>query len=150
MLPGMPQSTGSVEEKRLRKLYRDMRSQDQATLLRFAEFLAGSPTLDAEPMTEFPTPESIPRPEQESVVKAIKRLTATYPMVPRERLLNETSSLMTAHVIHGKSATMVIDELEVMFAQHYTTLKIEFEDKATPASLQAEHTGTDVSNLITD
>lgn len=150
MLPGMPQSTGSAEEKRLRKLYRNMSSQDQATLLRFAEFLAGSPTLDVEPMTEFPNPESIPRPEQESVVKAIKRLTATYPMVPRERLLNETSSLMTAHVIHGKSAPAVIDELEVMFAQHYTTLKTEFEDKEPPALLQTEHTSTDMSNLITD
>jgi hypothetical protein len=126
----MPQSTGSAEEKRLRKLYRNMSSQDQATLLRFAEFLAGSPTLDAEPMTEFPTPENIPRPEQENVVKAIKRLTATYPMIPRERLLNETSSLMTAHVIHGKAATVVIDELEVMFTQHYTALKTEFEQKA--------------------
>ncbi len=135
MLPGMPQSTGSAEEKRLRKLYRNMSSNDQATLMRFAEFLAGSPTPDLELMTEFPSPESIQRPEQESVVKAIKRLTATYPMIPRERLLNETSSLMTAHVIHGKSATVVIDELEVMFAQHYTTLKTQFEEKETPPSL---------------
>jgi hypothetical protein len=127
MLPGMPQPSGSAEEKRLRKLYRDMSSQDQATLMRFAEFLVASPTAEVEPMTEFPAPEAIPRPEQESVVKAIKRLTATYPMVPRERLLNETSSLMTAHVIHGKTATVVIDELEIMFEQHYTTLKSEFE-----------------------
>ena len=54
MLPGMPQSTGSADEKRLRKLYRDMCSQDQATLMRFAEFLTGSPTLELEPMTENP------------------------------------------------------------------------------------------------
>ncbi len=150
MLPGMPPSVGSAEEKRLRKLYRNMSSNDQATLMRFAEFLAGSPTPDLEPMTEFPSPESIQRPEQESVVKAIKRLTATYPMIPRERLLNETSSLMAAHVIHGKSATVVIDELEVMFAQHYTTLKTEFEGKETAASLQAEHARADVGNLISD
>ncbi|OQX08014.1 MAG: hypothetical protein BWK73_26565 [Thiothrix lacustris] len=150
MLPGMPPPTGSADEKRLRKLYRDMRSNDQATLLRFAEFLAGSPTPELEPMTEFPTPDVIPRPEQENVVKAIKRLTATYPMIPRERLLNETSSLMTAHVIHGKSATVVIDELEVMFAQHYATLKTEFEAKETSVLRQPEHMGADVSNLITD
>ena len=146
MLPGMPPSNGSAEEKRLRKLYRDMSSHDQATLMRFAEFLAGSPTILAEPMTEFPTPESIPRPEQESVVKAIKRLTATYPMVPRERLLNETASLMTAHVIHGKSAAVVVDELEIMFEQHYTSLKTEFEQTL----LQAEDSSPDVPNLITD
>lgn len=129
MLPGMPQSSGSAEEKRLRKLYRDMTPQDQASLLRFAEFLAASPTPDAEPMTEFPVPENIERPEQESVVKAIKRLTATYPMIARDRLLNETSSLMTAHVIHGKSAPHVIDELEILFERHYLDLKADFESK---------------------
>ncbi len=79
MLPGISQQSGSSEEKRLRKLFRELNAQDQASLLRFAEFLAASPSDVAEPMTEFPIPESIARPEQESVVKAIKRLTATYP-----------------------------------------------------------------------
>lgn len=129
MLPGMPQQSGSSEEKRLRKLYRELNPQDQAALLRFAEFLAASPSVDVEPMTEFPEPEAIPRPAQESVVKAIKRLTATYPMVERDRLLNETSNLMAAHVLHGRTAVEVIDELEVLFEQHYITLRTEFEQK---------------------
>jgi hypothetical protein len=34
---------------------------------------------------------------------------------------------MTAHVIHGKPATEIIDALEAMFSQHYTLLKEEFE-----------------------
>lgn len=126
MLPGMPQSTGSADEKRLRKLYRSMSTNDQAVLMRFAEFLADSRACTSETRSVFPEPEAIPRPAEENVVKAIKRLTATYPMIPRERLLNETSSLMTAHVIHGKSAKTVIDELEAVFAQHYATLKVEF------------------------
>lgn len=129
MLPGMPQQSGSAEEKRLRKLYRNLNPQDQVALLRFAEFLAVSSTPVAEPMVEFPQPENISRPTQESVVKAIKRLVATYPMVDRERLLNETSSLMTAHVIHGKAAVDVIDELEALFGQHYAILKAEFEQR---------------------
>jgi len=127
MLPGIPQQSGTADEKRLRKLFRSMNPQDQASLLRFAEFLAASPSEVTETMTEFPQPEAIPRPEQESVVKAIKRLTATYPMVDRDRLLNETSSLMTAHVIHGKAAAHIIDELELMFERHYSILKAEFE-----------------------
>ncbi|EIJ33230.1 hypothetical protein [Thiothrix nivea] len=131
MLPGMPQQSGSAEEKRLRKLYREMNPQDQAALVRFAEFLATSGSPAAEPMTEFPEPENFPRPEQESVVKAIKRLVATYPMIERDRLLNETSNLMTAHVIHGKLARDVIDELEATFEQHYHALKAEFEQKLT-------------------
>ncbi|MBU0656765.1 MAG: hypothetical protein KJ914_16710 [Gammaproteobacteria bacterium] len=127
MLPGMPQQSGSSEEKRLRKLFRELNPQDKASLLRFAEFLAASPSEDIEPMTEFPVPEAMPRPEQESVVKAIKRLTATYHMISRDRLLNETSNLMAAHVLHGKAAAAVIDELEILFEQHYITLKTEFE-----------------------
>ena len=136
MLPGMPQqSGGSAEEKRLRKWYRAMNSQDQATLMRFAEFLANDPSSNDPPMTVFPEPEAIERPEQESVVKAIKRLTNTYPMIERDRLLNETSSLMTAHVIHGKTAPAVIDELEAMFAKHSASLKAEFVETQNLASL---------------
>ena len=63
------------------------------------------------------------------MVKAIKRLTATYHMIDRDRLLNETSSLMTAHVIHGRKAAEVIDELEVLFQRHYQELKADFEQK---------------------
>ncbi|HRJ52945.1 MAG TPA: hypothetical protein PLE99_09260 [Candidatus Thiothrix moscowensis] len=129
MLPGLPPQSGSAEEKRLRKLYRELNPQDQASLLRFAEFLAASSSNPVEPMTVFPEPEAIERPQQESVVKAIKRLTATYPMIERDRLLNETSSLMTAHVIHGKTASAVIDELEAMFERHYLELKANFEER---------------------
>jgi hypothetical protein len=130
MLPGIPQQSGSADEKRLRKLFREMNTQDQAGLLRFAEFLAASPSEVTESMTEFPQPEAIPRPEQESVVKGIKRLVATYPMVNRDHLLNDTSRLMTAHVIHGRAAADIIDELETLFEQHYTTLKTTFENGA--------------------
>ena len=64
----------------------------------------------------------IARPEQESVIKAIKRLNATYPMLERNKLLHETSNQMTRHVIHGVPALQVIDELEVMFLRHYELL----------------------------
>lgn len=127
MLPAIPQQPGgSADEKHLRKLFRAMNPQDQATLLRFAGFLAASPSEDTAPLGEFPQPEVIERPQKESVIKAIKRLTATYPMIDRDRLLNETSSLMTAHVIHGRSAPDVIDELEVLFERHYIELKTAF------------------------
>lgn len=129
MLPSISQQSGSADEKRLRKLFRGLTAQDQATLLRFAEFLAVSSTseTDVTATAVFPEPERIPRPEQESVVKGIKRLAATYPMIDRDRLLNETSSLMTAHVIHGRAAAEVIDELELLFERHYQELKAAFE-----------------------
>lgn len=133
MLPGLPLDSLSGDEKRLRSLYRQLLPEDRAALLRFAEFLATSPLSSTTDETSgqkvFPQPESIARPEQESVVKAIKRLVATYPMIRRDRLLNETSSLMTAHVIHGKAAPAVIDELEALFERHYQELKTAFESQ---------------------
>ena len=61
------------------------------TLLEFAEFLAArhgqALTSDTPEQVAAATllPLDIPRPEKESVVKAIKRLAATYPMLDRSR-----------------------------------------------------------------
>ena len=43
-------------------------------------------------------------------------------MLDRSKMLNETSSLMTQHVLNGRAATEVIDELEIMFKRHYEKL----------------------------
>ena len=67
-------------------------------------------------------PQVIPRPENESVVAAIKRLTATYPMLDKPQLLNETSALMTKHVMQGVGVVEVIDELEDLFLRFYNEL----------------------------
>ena len=56
------------------------------------------------------------------MVKAIKRLGATYPMLDRSKMLNETSVLMTQHIISGRDVIEVIDELEIMFRRHYEKL----------------------------
>ena len=91
--------------------------EDQASLLKFARFLEQeSPTPAPEPV---PEPEPIPRPENESVIKAMRRLSATYHMLDRSKLLNETSALMGQHVMQGRPAVEVIDELEVVFRTHY-------------------------------
>jgi len=41
-------------------------------------------------------------------------------MLDRAELLNETSSLMASHVLGGKDAHDVIDEIEALFARHYS------------------------------
>lgn len=110
----MPSNT----EKRLREILSDLPDAQAAALLEYAEFLAtryGGPK-------EITSPLDIPRPSEESVVKAIRRLGATYPMLDRSKMLNETSSLMTQHVLHGRAAAEVIDELEIMFKRHYEKL----------------------------
>ncbi|MCU7932732.1 MAG: hypothetical protein KZQ90_18195 [Candidatus Thiodiazotropha sp. (ex Codakia rugifera)] len=96
--------------------------QQRQTLLSFAAFLASQESAVSVQEEEAPhKPKQIDRPQQESVVKAIKRLSASYFMLKREQLLDETSSLMMAHMMQGREAKQVIDELEVLFARHYQT-----------------------------
>ncbi|MGB0847831.1 MAG: hypothetical protein ACPGSM_13955 [Thiolinea sp.] len=127
MLPAFTTSSVRSSEKQLCAILRGLSAEDQATLLKFAEFLVASQAEKQAPMTVFPEPEAILRPEEESVVKGIKRLTATYPMINKDKLLHQTSDLMAEHVIKGRAASEVIDDLEVMFAEHYQQLKNEFE-----------------------
>jgi len=115
----LPTQNLAKNEKYLVKVYKGLCSQDQESLLAFAQFLAERTTTQEE---SPPTPQErvdIPRPEDESVVAAIKRLSLTYPMVDRSLLLTETSSIMTAHVMHGKTAELAVDELEVLFSKYY-------------------------------
>jgi hypothetical protein len=127
MLMPQPMASSSSSEKQLRQLFKQLSAVDQQSLLSFAEFLVSRTTITSSILSEFPAPEAIERPTQESVVKAIKRLTATYPMIARDLLLNETSALMSAHVIQGRTAVDIIDELERVFAKHYQQLKQQFE-----------------------
>jgi hypothetical protein len=109
------------EEKRLLRLFGALDAEQRDLLLAFAALLesraggsAGAPSI--------PAPEAIPRPEQETVVAAIKRLTATYPMLDKSKVLHETSSLVAEHVMGGRPAGEVIDQLEATFERHYRRL----------------------------
>jgi len=100
----------------LTSIFEDLPEKDQITLFEFAEFLKSrAPAVEAE-ITE---PLGIPRPEEESVVAAIKRLKKNYPMVSQKEMLNETSEFMMQHMMQGKSAGDVIDDMELLFEQKY-------------------------------
>jgi hypothetical protein len=117
---------GRDEERRLSRLYRSLKVEDRRTLLAFAEFLAArGDVMDAQEVQGPLEPELIPRPPQESVVGAIKRLSRSYFMLDRARMLNDTSSLMGAHVLQGRPAGEVIDELEALFARYYAEYREE-------------------------
>jgi hypothetical protein len=104
------------EDKRLLRAFKRLREEDRTMLLAFAEFLE---TRARPAVPEAMQPQPIPRPESETVVGAIKRLSATFPMLDRAKLLNETSVLVTQHVMRGRDAVEVIEELEVLFQRHY-------------------------------
>ena len=97
-------------------IFEDLPEKDQNTLFEFAEFLKSRAP---EPALKITEPLGIPRPEDESVVAAIKRLKKNYPMILQKELLNETSEFMMQHMMQGKVAKDVIDEMEALFEQKY-------------------------------
>nr|VFK27422.1 MAG: hypothetical protein BECKMB1821I_GA0114274_100330 [Candidatus Kentron sp. MB]VFK30635.1 MAG: hypothetical protein BECKMB1821G_GA0114241_10687 [Candidatus Kentron sp. MB]VFK74302.1 MAG: hypothetical protein BECKMB1821H_GA0114242_100330 [Candidatus Kentron sp. MB] len=120
-----------AQTKRLIQLFSHLSDSDQKTLLAFAEFLANRADDGAEPEAEsIPEPVLIPRPEKETVVAAIRRLSKSYPMLDKAVMLNETSSLMAEHVLRGQPAPTVIDKLEALFQRHYD--KIKSSDTSSP------------------
>lgn len=110
----------SADEKKLLEFFRQLGESERDSLLAFGEFLVSRsqpPNLEPQPL---PEPRHVPRPETESVVGAIKRLNAVYHMLEdKSGLLNETSVLMTQHVMQGRPAGEVIDDLEAVFARFY-------------------------------
>ena len=99
---------------------------DQEAVLNFAEFLLSrtpTPGTIAAARVEIPEPELCPRPQDEKVVAAIKRLSKVYYMLDKNKMLGVTSELMTQHILQGRDAVEVIDELEQVFADHYRQLK---------------------------
>jgi hypothetical protein len=120
VIPFNPQVL-SAAKRRLLKRFESLGEQDRDTLLAFADFLASrGDASGAEASSPDPErPKEISRPEKESVVAAIRRLSETYFMLERQSMLNETASLMAAHVIQGRAARDVVDELESVFAARY-------------------------------
>ena len=115
----------AADQKRLLEIFAALGSEPRRTLLDFAEYL------QSRHGTEYtPTPERIPRPEQETVVGAIKRLSQSYPMIDKAKILHRTSALMAQHVMQGRDAVEVIDELEAVFEAHYQAI-VKSEDDGT-------------------
>jgi len=110
------------DQRSLLDNYLKLDQPDRASLRAFAEFLVSRRTnndqckgIAAEQVALKP----IPRPRKETVIGAIKRLSQTYPMIDRQDLLTETSSLMSEHIMRGRHAVEVIDGLEALFSAHY-------------------------------
>jgi|LNFM01.2.fsa_nt_gb hypothetical protein len=96
-------------EGALLDIYRGLDAQRQRELLEFAQALA-MPAAELRPE---------PRPAGESVALAIRRLTRSYPMIDRRRLMGPASALLAQHALQGRAAAEVIDELELVFESHY-------------------------------
>jgi hypothetical protein len=101
-------------QRRLESIFTQLPPQHRETILSFAEFLFAQTT------PESPAkPQIKPRPPNESVISAIKRLSQSYPMLDKAKMLDETSNLMTEHILKGRDSVEIIDELEAIFLRHY-------------------------------
>ena len=110
--------------KALTELYESLDDERKQSLCDFADFLYAR----AEPVVkEVPPPEPIPRPEEETVVGAIKRLKSKYHMVESMSVFSRASSLMTDHMVSGRDVAEVIDEMEALFDEAYNNLLKELE-----------------------
>ncbi len=119
---GVPQG----EEGELLRLFRKLGAEERRMLLRFGAFLATNGEREPEPIHPM-EPQPLPRPPQETVVAAIKRLSQQYAMLDRSLILHETSGLMASHVLQGRPAEAVIDELEALFARHYAQYREQYD-----------------------
>lgn len=113
--------------KKLLDFYRNLPDEVAQQLLEYAEFLALRYQVE---IKEISLPEKISRPDMESVVAAVKRLSATFPMLDKDQLLNETAGLVSQHMLQGRDAVEVIDELEAIFSKQYAMLVEEFKQES--------------------
>ena len=126
------------KQNRLLALLNQLPSQALDSLLDYAEFLttryastnsesSTQSTLKPTEVTVAPArvpvevaePVDIPRPETESVIGAVKRLSATYHMLSKDKMLQHTASLVSESLMGGRETIEVIDELETIFLEQY-------------------------------
>ncbi len=106
----------SPQQQELLRLFRRLDERARESLLDFARYLAERAGAEAVAGEDVPgEPLGLPRPDKETVVAAMRRLSRNYPMLNKDELLHQAAALMNAHVMQGRPASEVIDELENLF-----------------------------------
>ena len=107
------------DAKALADLFNALNKEGQQSLFDYAEFLQLKFGVEPQPLGE---PVDVPKAENETVVGAIKRLKQAYPMIDSMEVFAVASNLMTDHMIKGRDAEEVIDEIEALFEETYRKL----------------------------
>jgi hypothetical protein len=108
------------QEKQLLHFFAGLDDSRRLALLEYAEFLYQRSEKKQQPLTE---PVLIARPDQETVVGAIKRLSTSYAMLDKQYMLHELSGLMAQHMLQGRPSSDVIDDIEAVFESQYRKLQ---------------------------
>ena len=114
----------SRNKKSLIEIFETLDAERQTSLFDFAEFLQSRGDLVVKEISE---PVDIKRPDKETVVGAIKRLKETYPMIDSMSVFSSASELMTDHMVKGRDAIEVIDEMEKIFEEFYSKMLKELQ-----------------------
>ena len=104
--------------REIKLLLAQLDADHQQAIVDYANFLVQRYKTDSSGARDL-KPEIIERPGQESVIAAIKRLKKTYYMLDTDIILNQTSALMGQHILKGREASDVIDELQSIFQAQY-------------------------------
>jgi len=114
----------NADLQKIQKIFKSLDEENQRTLLAFGAFLqervAGSSAAKQEQMKQ-----DLPRPQKESVVGALQRLKETYPMIDTDVILSDAAGLVSQHILQGRAAGDVIDELEQKFTDLYHHFQAE-------------------------
>ena len=118
----------SKNEKRLLEYFGKLDEEGQKQLLEYAEFLQIKYPSSPDKKSDTPL-EPLPSvaPENESVPAAIKRLSRSYPMLDKVKMMNPTASLMTQYLTQGREAELVIADLEALFKNEYSRYLEDFD-----------------------
>ena len=106
-------------DRKLLELFGKLAPDQQDRLIEFAELLVADAPAGAG------DPRVVPGPAEETVTMAIRRLSRSYSMLDRRRLMGEASRLMAQHALEGRATDEVIAELETVFAQHFQRHKAQ-------------------------
>ena len=113
--------TRNQEQKKLLAAWKHLGETEQRTVRLFAEFLnQQAPNHnDKQSPPVAQTPLSIPKPEKESAVLALKRLKKSYPMIEADLSLLEEASQLLLKKVMGTEDREIISELEQLFDQRF-------------------------------
>jgi len=116
----------------LDEIFQALSPQDQHNLTAFAQFLllrakqaglgAGEAFLSQSPEPDpiiIPEPLDLPRPDEETIIIAVRRLRATYPMLDQRILFDRSADVVSNAMMGLRDTVESIDQLEAIFEAIY-------------------------------
>ena len=125
MLPPLPAKIPK-EQRELLSLFKQLDQAEQQVLTRYARFLLADSGVVTS-VASLQQPRGLTRPESETVMKALKRLSENYFMLDKDSLLHSCAGKVSDHLLHKRDSDKVIDEIEEIFNGHYESYKSSFE-----------------------